>query len=158
MGFACIKRFRLCEPPLLNFRKRRNHKKGAWQSACSFFLRSVPLDSWSGNADCRDPLPCHSLTLLSGTKAKGLAVTAQRVTQEARNKACCDRPGFVFASPHCRSCTKLETAGRGRGIAKHPLVESAFVSVPISFFCQINNKNADYRDPLPQNGKCIQPG
>ena len=29
------------------------------------------------NADCRDPLPCNSLTLLSGTKAKGLALTGE---------------------------------------------------------------------------------
>ena len=60
---------------------------------------------------------CHTARGLKAycSLAKGFAANAQRVTQEARNKACCDRPGFVFASPRCRSCTKLETAGRGRG-------------------------------------------
>jgi len=74
---------------------------------------------------------CHTARSLKAycSLAKGFAVTAQRVTQEARNKACCDRPGFVFASPRCRSCTMFGTAGRGRGIAKHPLWD-----LPVVFF------------------------
>ncbi len=136
-------RFVVASPRCRSCTKLGTTGRGRGNLHVVFFFEAVP---WIAGLEMQTATTlCHTARGLKAycSLAKGLAVTAQRVVQEARNKACCDRPGFVFASPRCRRCTKLRSTGRGRGnlplsnFHPNPLILYQYQSSARSFISEL---------------------